>query len=59
VGTLIVDVPTGIFQEYKTGEYKNGAFVGSGYVDKVNYANLANMEDEYYALATSLSRDLK
>jgi hypothetical protein len=59
VGTVIVDVPTGIFQEYTTGEYKNGTFVGGGYVDKVNYAKLTNIEDEYYALATSLARDLK
>jgi hypothetical protein len=59
MGTVIVEVPTGILREFKPGEYKNGAFVGSGYVDKVNYAKLANIEDEYYALATSLARDLK
>jgi hypothetical protein len=59
MGTMIVDVPTGILREFKTGEYKNGTFVGGGYVDKVNYAKLTNIEDEYYALATSLARDLK
>jgi hypothetical protein len=59
MGTVIVDVPTGILQEYKAGEFKGGKFEGGVYVDRVNYANLTNMEDQYYALATSLSRDLK